>query len=82
MSTNNNYYSPKRKRRRRIFYLVFSICACIWLFAGSRDKGIREPVFQKKHGTAVIITGAAAMFLLMQMENCIWHKFINHHRWW
>ncbi len=60
MSTNNNYYSPKRKRRRRIFYLVFSICACIWLFAGSRDKGIREPVFQKKHGTAVIITGAAA----------------------
>jgi len=60
MSTDNNYYSPKRKRRRRIFYLVFVISICLWVFTGSRDKDIREPMFQKKHGTAVIITGAAA----------------------
>ncbi|NVO09799.1 MAG: patatin-like phospholipase family protein [Bacteroidales bacterium] len=60
MSTDNNYYSPKRKRRRRIFYLIFLISICIWVFTGFRDKDIQEPVFQKKHGTAVIITGAAA----------------------
>jgi predicted acylesterase/phospholipase RssA len=74
MSADSNYYSPKRKRRRRIFYLVFVISACLWIFTGSRDKYIQEPVFQKKHGTAVIITGAAAKIaqeaaLLEQLHN-------------
>ena len=59
-STNSNYYSPRRKKRRRIFYLIFLISICIWVFTGSRDKDIREPVFKKRHGTAIIITGAAA----------------------
>lgn len=57
---NKKFNSPKRKRRRRIFFSVFFIFVCLWVFTGSRDKDIREPVLKKKHGTAIIITGAAA----------------------
>ncbi len=50
----------RRKKSRRIFFSFFIVFICLWIFTGSKDKDIREPVFQKRNGTAIIITGAAA----------------------
>jgi predicted acylesterase/phospholipase RssA len=60
MKKTNTYYSPKRKRRRRVFLSIFFVFTFLWILTSSRDKDIREPQFKMRHGTAVIITGAAA----------------------
>ncbi len=57
---SNQTASPKRLRRRNFFFGLFIVFICLWVFTGSRDKDILEPVAIKKHGTAIIITGAAA----------------------
>lgn len=56
----DDYYSKKRKKRRRISFALVIILLSLWIFTGSRDKDIIEPPLKSKHGTAVIITGAAA----------------------
>ena len=50
----------KSKRTRRLTFFAVVVLICFWVFTGSRDKDIREPELKKKHGTAIIITGAAA----------------------
>lgn len=48
------------KRTRRLAFFSVIALLLLWVIIGSRDKDIREPNFPKKHGTAIIITGAAA----------------------
>jgi len=57
---SNNYNSAKRKKRRRITFSILIVFISLWMFTGSREKDIEEPVYKSEHGTAVIITGAAA----------------------
>jgi hypothetical protein len=47
-------------KMRRIFLALFVLFICIWIFTGSKDKDIQEGKFKERHGTAIIITGAAA----------------------
>lgn len=55
------YYStPKQKRRVQLLLGMAVVIVCIYLFTGSRDKEVHEPIGKGRHGTAVIITGAAA----------------------
>lgn len=59
-NTSINRKSPKEKRRR-IFFILFIVFTSLWVFTGSRDKDVKEPKLKnKRHGTAIIITGAAA----------------------
>jgi predicted acylesterase/phospholipase RssA len=53
-------FSKQRRNGMRIFLSLFIFLICIWIFTGSKEKDISEPKFKDRHGTAIIITGAAA----------------------
>ncbi len=48
------------KRTRRLAFFAIVVLIMLWVVSGSRDKDVREPILPRKHGTAIIITGAAA----------------------
>lgn len=48
------------KRSRRFFIPLLVVFVLVWVFTSFRDRVEREPKLEKKRGTAVIITGAAA----------------------
>ncbi len=50
----------KPRRRKTISVLFFVVLISLWIFTGSRDKDPRELDTKKAHGTAIVITGAAA----------------------
>ncbi len=57
---NNKSSRMNRVRRRKIYLSLLMVFVLFLVFTGSRDKDIRVPQFKERHGTAVIITGAAA----------------------
>jgi len=59
-SNTGNKITLKRKRGALFFISLIIIFSSLWVFTSSRDRVEQEPNFEKKHGTAVIITGAAA----------------------
>lgn len=56
----NKVNAQKKRRMNRVFLSLFVVFISLWIFTGSRDRDLKEPVLKKKHGTAIIITGAAA----------------------
>jgi len=45
---------------RRVLFSTFVVIACLWIFTGSKDKDVHEPITPHRQGTAIVITGAAA----------------------
>jgi predicted acylesterase/phospholipase RssA len=57
---NASTFSNRRRYGLRIFLSFLVLLICIWIFTGSKGKDITEPQTKDRHGTAIIITGAAA----------------------